>query len=200
MVSALVTGFGPFPRVPRNPSQLLVERLDDSIAGVTVHRRILPTEYSAAGPLIGSLLDELRPDICLCIGVGRGGDPLRLESTARNFGTVGRPDHSGFTFSGAIAADAPETYAATLPLDRIHAALREQGHPVALSNDAGGYVCNYIFFTARHHIARSRLPTTCGFLHIPEIDPTRDESAQLDSWLAAVRTIMTVATVDVPAA
>lgn len=193
MVSALVTGFGPFPRVPRNPSQRLVERLGESVAGMTVHRRVLPTEYHAAGPLICSLLDELRPDICLCVGVGRGGDPLRLETTARNFGTVDSPDHSGFTFSGPIAADGPETYAATLPLDPILAALREQGHSAALSDDAGGYVCNFVFFTARHHIASARLPTACGFLHIPELDPARDESAQIESWLDAVRTILTVA-------
>src|SRR5690348_5486134 len=100
MISALVTGFGPFLRVPRNPSQLLVERLEGSVAGMTLHRRVLPTEYHAAGPLIESLLDELRPAICLCIGVGRGGDPLRLETTARNFGTVDSPDHRGFAFSG----------------------------------------------------------------------------------------------------
>jgi pyroglutamyl-peptidase len=188
MVSALVTGFGPFPRVPRNPSQLLVERLEASVAGTTVQRRILPTEYHAAGPLIQSLLDDLRPDICLCIGVGHAGDPLRLETTARNFGTVDAPDHSGSTFSGPIAADGPETYTATLPLDSILAAL-----PVVLSNDAGGYVCNYIFFTARHHIARARLPTACGFLHIPELDPARDENVQFDAWLNAVRTILTIA-------
>lgn len=200
MVSALVTGFGPFPRVPRNPSQLLVERLEESVAGLTLHRRILPTEYRAAGPLIESLLDSLRPDVCLCIGVGRGGDPLRLETTARNFGAVDTPDHSGFCFSGAIATAAPETYAATLPLDNIHATLREQGHPVALSNDAGGYVCNYVFFTAHHHIASARLPTACGFLHIPELDLACDENAQLDSWLAAVRTILRIAAANVPAA
>lgn len=198
MVSALVTGFGPFPRVPRNPSQLLVERLEESIAGLTLHRRILPTEYRAAGPLIESLLDELQPDICLCIGVARAGDALRLETTARNFGTAQTSDQSGFTFSGPIAAAAPETYAATLPLDRIHAALRERGHSVALSNDAGGYVCNYVFFTARHHIARSRLPTACGFLHISELDTAHDENGQLDSWRAAVRTILTIAAADLP--
>lgn len=164
MTSALVTGFGPFPRVPRNPSQLLVERLADAIGDLTLHRRILPTDYRAAGPLIETLLDELRPDICLCIGVARAGDPLRLETTARNLGTVQTPDQSGFTFSGAIAAGAPETYAATLSLDRIHAALHERGHRVVLSNDAGGYVCNYVFFTAppSHRAVRSvdrlRLP------------------------------------------
>ena len=193
MTSALVTGFGPFPRVPRNPSQLLVERLDDAIGDLTLHRRILPTDYRAAGPLIETLLDVLRPDFCLCIGVARAGDPLRLETTARNLGTVQTPDQSGFTFSGAIAAGAPETYAATLSLDRIHAALHERGHRVVLSNDAGGYVCNYVFFTARHHIARSGLLTACGFLHIPEFDPARDEHVQIDSWLAAVRTILTIA-------
>ena len=32
---------------------------------------------------------------------------------------------------------------------------------------AGGYVCNHLFYTARHVIDGFHLPTQCGFVHVP---------------------------------
>lgn len=192
MTTALITGFGPFPRVPRNPSQILVERLPDSIAGVALHRRILPTEYRSAGPLIESLLADLRPDLCLCIGVAHRG-PLRLETTARNSSTAETPDQSGFVHVGPIDGNGAETYASTLPLGRIYDALTAHGHDVTYSDDAGCYVCNYIFYKARRHIDRLNLATACGFLHIPELTAEQDEEAQLGAWRDAVETILKAA-------
>ena len=93
-MNLLLTGFGPFPRVPRNPTQLIVERFPDAIAGVAIHRAVLPTIYDVAGARIEELLREHRPDVCLCLGVAGPGVP-RLETTARNHGTSDAPDHSG---------------------------------------------------------------------------------------------------------
>ena len=191
---ALITGFGPFPRVARNPSQLLVERLrhlwPESLAGLRLERRVLPTDYAASGALIAEWLSALRPALWLGIGVGRGTAPvLRLETTARNW-CSDRPDVAGIARPGALMAEGPATYSAILPLAAVHAALEGNGHRAVLSDDAGAYVCNAVFYGACHTVAAARLPTLCGFLHIPEHDPARAEADELAALADAVRIIV----------
>ncbi len=190
-MNILLTGFGPFPRVPRNPSQAVVEGFPDWLGGAVIHRHVLETVYAVAEREIERLLCELRPDVCLCLGVALPG-VLRLETTARNRGDNAGPDHSGVARTDAIAPAGPETYAATLPLDDIAAALRAQEIDFSVSDDAGGYVCNHVFYAARHAIERHGLATRCGFVHLPEVRPDRPEAAEIEDFLRAVRVIVEV--------
>ncbi len=188
-MSILLTGFGPFPGVPRNPSQLVVERFPDELAGREVQRVVLPTIYDIAGPTIETRLVELRPDICLCLGVAKDID-LRLETVARNHGTVAVPDESGAVRSGPIAPNGPDTYACTLPFAAIQPALGQRGVAARLSDDAGAYVCNHVFYTARHAIERRGLATACGFVHVPPVAPGSGEDTDIDGLIGAIRTIV----------
>lgn len=188
-MSILMTGFGPFPGVPRNASQQVVEGFPDEWADQEVHRFVLPTIYDAAGTTIDRLLVEVRPDICLCLGVA--GDPfLRLETVARNHGTVPMPDESGIIRSGPIAPAGPDSYPCTLPFTTIHPVLKKRGMAVELSDDAGGYVCNHVFYTARHAIERHGLAAACGFVHVPPVRSVDREGEEIDGLIRAVQTIV----------
>ena len=182
----LLTGFGPFPGVPRNPSQFVVERFPDRLGGQEIHRVVLPTIYREAGTTIESLLVETRPDICLCLGVATD-DFLRLETVARNHGAAGIADESGAVRSGPVAPAGPDTYSCTLPFAAVHRALKQRGIAAELSDDAGSYVCNYVFYSARHAIARHGLATACGFLHIPPARSGDRESEDIDRLTGSVR-------------
>lgn len=188
-MSILLTGFGPFPGVPRNPSQSLVERFPDSLGGHDIHRVVLPTIYEAAGAGIEALLVERRPDICLCLGVATDAF-LRLETLARNHGTLAIADESGAVRSGPIAPSGPDTYACTLPFAAIRAMLKRRGIAAELSDDAGGYVCNHVFYSARHAIDRHRLATACGFVHVPPFGQPDDENEEIDLLIASVRSVV----------
>ena len=185
----LMTGFGPFPGVPRNPSQSVVERFPDRLAGREIHRVVLPTIYEEARIKIESLLAETTPDICLCLGVARDAF-LRLETVARNHGTIGVADQSGTVRSGPIEPGGPDTYPCTLPFAAVHDALKRRGIAAELSDDAGGYVCNHVFYSARHAIARLGLETACGFLHVPPVEPRED--AEIDRLTRSVRTAVEI--------
>lgn len=187
----LLTGFGPFPGVPRNPSQSVVERFPDRLAGQEIHRVVLPTIYDKAGTTIETLLLETTPDICLCLGVAAN-DFLRLETVARNHGTVGIADQSGAVRTGPIAPDGPELYSCTLPFEAVHDALKLRGIAADLSDDAGGYVCNHVFYSARHAVTRHRLATACGFLHVPPVGTGDRESEDLDRLTGSVRTTVEI--------
>ena len=69
----LLTGFGPFPRVPVNATSLLVPRIaeaaDKAFAGIGVVCEIIPTEWRAGLARVEGLYAEHRPLIAIHFGV-----------------------------------------------------------------------------------------------------------------------------------
>lgn len=183
----LATAFTPFGAAETNPSEDLLRALADD-AGIT--RAILPTEYERAASEIVRLIRELRPSAVICFGVAAGTPTVRLERVARNWDSSAAPDNAGDIRNGqAIAPGAPDSYQATLPYGPIGAALSASGIPHIFSDDAGGYVCNHMFFCARHEIEESGRAIPCGFVHVPRIE-TPEEFAML---LEAVKICIGVA-------
>ena len=66
-----------------------------------------------------------------------------------------------------IDPSGPIGYWSTLPLDAMLQALKERDIPAIISNHAGAYVCNHVFYTARREIERLGWETPCGFIHVP---------------------------------
>jgi pyrrolidone-carboxylate peptidase/GNAT superfamily N-acetyltransferase len=128
---------------------------------------VLPTEFGAAAARLAEAIAAEGPDAVVMLGVA-GPGPLRLERLARNASREGRPDAAGRCQGpGAILEGAPAAYASTLPLGALFRALEAAGLPAAWSDDAGGYVCNDLFFRIRHDREQAGAATPCGFLHLP---------------------------------
>ncbi|MBU0859337.1 MAG: pyroglutamyl-peptidase I [Alphaproteobacteria bacterium] len=160
-----MTGFGPFPGQPDNPSARLVARLG---AAFNVRAVVLPTEFAAAGAQLKAALDAHQPDVVVCFGVAAQSDQLRIERAAWNVVDTAKTDNAGHHHKGAvIRKDGPEGYASTLPLPGIHADLVRGGFPAVPSNDAGDYLCNYIFYQLMHDAAQNGARRRGGFVHIP---------------------------------
>jgi pyroglutamyl-peptidase len=163
----LVTGFGPFPGAPENPTQALVVALRDRMCGAPgceLHTAVLPTRYDAAREAALRLHRRCKPDIAIHFGFSLKAKGFTLEQVAENRLKRGRLDAGGARPSRElIRAAGPLAYASTLPLAAIRAALERRGLPVTLSEDAGAYVCNLVFYAA---MARQGL-AMAGFVHIP---------------------------------
>jgi pyroglutamyl-peptidase len=180
-VKLLLTGFEPFGMLAENPSATIVHELSrraaarpDDYPGLRV--AILPAEFAKAERAICELLETDVPDVLLALGVAARAQGLRLERTARNQDDAALPDNAGeLRKLTPIVPGGPDTFESTLPIQAMQAALEQLGVPVAISDDAGGYVCNHVFYTARQVIASRGLPTRCGFLHVPlcteQVDP-----------------------------
>jgi pyroglutamyl-peptidase len=67
-----------------------------------------------------------------------------------------------------IAADAPAELALPAPAQRLLAAARETGVPIATSRNAGSYLCNYLCWRAAE-AARSGMPRLATFVHVPAV-------------------------------
>jgi pyroglutamyl-peptidase len=170
----LLTGFESFGEVATNPAQRIVEALAadravERFAKSLYTTAILPVEFAAAGARIRALIEAVRPDLILMLGVAAGRAAISLERIALNLDdSPARGDNAGAMPDGApIEPDGPLALAATLPLVELRAALAAAGIPAAISNHAGAYVCNHVFYVALRTVERLGLPARCGFIHVP---------------------------------
>lgn len=167
----LVTGFGPFPGAPENPTAWLVAQLSaDPPRGEgigTFHAEELDVEYASVAPRLSALGTRHAPDIAIHFGLAADASGFRLERVARNSHADARPDNAGRLPPSARICAGPGMLAATLPLDAISAGLTAAGLPVGFSDDAGGYLCNTVFVLSRFHACEGLRPAMSGFVHVP---------------------------------
>jgi pyroglutamyl-peptidase len=167
----LVTGFGPFLDVRENPSWEAIRDLDGARIGRAKIAVVqLDVSYARAADQLQAAIDRVRPDAVLSLGVAPDA-ALRLETTARNLDTERSPDATGEVRAGKTIRDGgPATIATRLPLDALRKALTAGGYEVRSSDDAGGYLCNHLFY----ELLTRRPEGTAGFVHVPEMAPPWD--------------------------
>ncbi|HEY1138855.1 MAG TPA: pyroglutamyl-peptidase I [Lysobacter sp.] len=164
----LLTGFAPFGGETTNPSWEAVQALEGEIvAGHRIVARCLPVEFDASLHALQQALDELVPSLVICVGQAGGRAQMSLERVAINIIDARIPDNTGSQpIDEPVAADGPAAYFTGLPIKAMLAALRNAGFPVEVSQTAGTYVCNHVFYGLMHAL-RAMPGVRGGFVHIP---------------------------------
>jgi pyroglutamyl-peptidase len=171
MPRLLVTGFEPFLDFTVNPTARLAADLDGiRVSGVDVAGAVLPVHFERGAAAILEVLERTRPDAVICLGLASEIECIKIERVALNIDEALNPDSEGVVRRGLpIVADGPVGYWSTLPVDRLVERLAQAGLPAETSRDAGGYLCNHVFFRARHQIEALGRPVPCGFVHFPPL-------------------------------
>lgn len=206
-VTILVTGFGPFPGAPLNPTGPLVARLANlrrpALADVNIVPHIFPTSYAAVDRDLPKLIARHRPRALLMFGLATRAKTMRIELLARNALAL-LPDATGHTLPrNQILKDGPAAMAIPARAHHLLAAARTARVPIALSRNAGRYLCNYLCWRAVELVANDDGLRSAAFVHIPAIsrisrpkagrhkanldDLTRAGSRILVSFAAAAR-------------
>ncbi len=170
----LVTGFGPFPGAPENPTDPLVRALGaepPEQRGVgTLRAVILPVDYRKSWPVLRRICGSFAPDVIVHFGLSRMAEDLVVERRGCRRIRGDRPDAAGFAPpSGFARRTGPESLPASLPAEPLVAALRDAGFPADISDEAGGYVCDATFYRSLH-AAGAAPDRLVGFIHIPPED------------------------------
>lgn len=164
----LVTGFGPFPSMPRNPSARAARAVAASprwrVLGIEVRLRILTTAYAAIPAELEPALVEA-PSAILMIGVAGRSRRIRVERRATARRSKLFPDLAGETAGRPDACSPPRWTAA--PAEAARLAFGRHGLSARLSRDAGRYLCNAAYF----HALGSHAPAL--FIHIPKRSETQ---------------------------
>lgn len=171
MTTLLVTGFGPFPGAPFNPTGPLVARIKrlrrPGLADVTVVTHVFSTSYAAVDRELPALIARHQPDALLMFGLATRAKRLRIETRARNALALLPDAASASLRRHAIAPGRPAALAMPAPVRRLLAAARGARVPAALSRDAGRYLCNYLCWRAAEAVARPQGPRLAAFIHVP---------------------------------
>lgn len=165
-MQALVTGFEPFGGDRVNPSFEALRRLPPRLGGIAIATRALPVAFGAALPALRAAIAATSPELVLCTGLAGGRAELSLERIAINIDDARIADNAGHRpIDRPVVADGPAAYFATLPIKAAVAALRAAGLPAAVSNSAGTFLCNHVFYGLMHEAGGGRFRG--GFLHVP---------------------------------
>ncbi len=185
MKKLLITGFDPFGNHTVNPSWAAVEKLPDSVGDYRLCKLSIPTIYEAAAQTVLEKAAEYLPDVILCTGLAGGRDAVTPERIAVNIRDARIPDNTGRLCSGEqIAVEGPAAYFATVPVEAMAQAIRNTGIPACVSNTAGTYVCNDVFYTLLHHYQGTA--TRVGFLHVPNVPEQGNPSLELERTILAL--------------
>jgi pyroglutamyl-peptidase len=172
-LTIFITGFGPFPGAPFNPTGPLVKRLArlrrPALADVKIISHVFPTRYAAVDRDLPRLIARHKPHALLMFGLATRAKTLRIETRARNALTL-LPDASGSApRRPAIAAGAAPVIPLPAPTRRLLAAIHSTGVPAVLSRDAGRYLCNYLCWRATETARKKGGPRLAAFIHVPPI-------------------------------
>ena len=197
-MKGLITGFDAFGGDKINPSSLAVRQLKRRIGSVVVHTAVLPTSYARSALALRGSIHEVRPDIVLCVGQAGGRAELCLERIAINVQDARIKDNDGKQpIDRPVVRDGPAAHFATLPIKACVAEMRKAGLPAAVSNTAGTFVCNNVFYALMDLAARHPIPMKAGFLHIPYVTEQATRlgnvpSMALDDIVRGIEIIVTV--------
>jgi pyroglutamyl-peptidase len=172
-VRILLTGFGPFPGAPFNPTIPLVQRLTalrrPALDDVELSSHIFHVTYRTVDRELPELIAGVRPHALLMFGLAARTAHVRIETRARNAVTTTFPDadrtiaRKGSIVSGAHPlAFGPHTA-------RLLSAARATGIDARASRDAGSYLCNYLSWRAIETTQRAGGPRLAAFVHIPPL-------------------------------
>ena len=169
MARVLITGFGPFPGAPVNPSAWLAEALPVHLSGfhVELHARVLPTEWETIAGLTQGLHDSLQPHVMIHFGLSQSARGFRIERSAYNRASL-RADAAGaLPLSRAIISQGQARLDTSLPAAALSAHLRERGIPASPSRSAGRYLCNFLYYLSLEWAARQAQVPAVLFVHMP---------------------------------
>jgi pyroglutamyl-peptidase len=167
----LLTGFEPFPTQPVNATQVLVPQLATlarrAFPDVRVSAEILPTEWREGPRRWERLVQQDAPDVALSFGISSRAKGFEIETRGcnrRNDATDAADRHPE---SRSIWPGGPDHIPGTLPVGDILQRLRRRGIAVKPSRDAGGYICNALFYHAASVAPHCDGLRRVGFVHLP---------------------------------
>ena len=164
----LITAFDPFGGSEENASLELLRALPETLEGAEIVKLVLPTVFRRSGEKAIQRAEEVRPDAIVCMGQAGGRRAITPERVGLNLMDARIPDNDGFQpVDEPILPGGPAAYFSTLPIKPMAAAIRAAGVPAEISNTAGTFVCNSLFYQMRHYTETRCPEVPCGFIHVP---------------------------------
>jgi len=186
--NVLLTGFEPFDKAAVNPSWEAVRQLDGVplSEGVKIVARCLPCAFATAAETLLQLINELQPAMVIATGLGPGRSDISIERVAINVNDARIPDNLGAQpIDTSVVEGGPAAYFSTLPIKGMVKAVREAGIAASVSQTAGTFVCNQVFYLLQHALVGTGVRS--GFVHVPNLPGSGEPTMALSTLVEGLR-------------
>lgn len=168
IMKVLITGFDPFGGETVNPAYEAVKLLPEVICGAEIIKLEIPTVYTKSGAVVEKAIEELQPDVVLCIGQAGGRSSIQIEKVAINLAEARIKDNEGNQpMDVALHEDGENAYFTNLPCKAVVNELRKNNIPAHISYTAGTFVCNDVMYHVLYLISKKYDMIRGGFIHVP---------------------------------
>jgi len=170
MKSILLTGFEPFGGSRLNPSIEACKKYDEKVFNDFKIRVVeIPLKYKEIRSFLIEAIEGNEPIAIICTGQA-GSSTINLERVAINVADARIPYNCGTQpIDEPIVVNGPVAYFSSLPLRKILSALQNAKIPSTISNSAGTFGCNHIFYELMHYLSQKDLNIPAGFVHVPSL-------------------------------
>ena len=159
----LVTAFEPFGGSPTNITQDVLTALPCNMGKAEILKQCLPVSFQRAPIMLREAIATYSPDLVIMLGQCPAGENIRLERFAINMMDSTKGDNDGYIPSEeTIYANQPLALQTPLPIRELERFCTDNVQPVQVSNSAGLYVCNRVYYEALY------LHQQAIFMHVPK--------------------------------
>lgn len=165
-MNILITAFEPFAGRSKNKSLIVAKSLGCSSSTDVI---LLPVSFKNAHKKVLNAISSKHYDFILMLGeTSATKDFIRLERFALNFMDSESSDNMGIIANEEIIIpDAPIAYFSNFPIKNVYRELHGKGDKVKISNSAGTFVCNSLYYHILHYLNENKIPLTALFVHLP---------------------------------
>ena len=159
----LITAFEPFGGAETNITQSVLSLLPDSVADWAIEKVCLPVSFKRAPIVLREAIATYSPDLVIMLGQCPVGENIRLERFAINMMDSTKGDNDGYIPNEETTyADQPLALQTPLQIKELERFCTDNVQPVQVSNSAGLYVCNRVYYEALY------LHQRAIFVHVPK--------------------------------
>ena len=170
-----ITAFEPFGGFSTNSSYIALTKLND----FDIDKILLPVSYPDAYCVLKETIKEC--DFIILLGMAAKREKVSIEDRAKNLLDFRIPDNNRQIITKRkIAFEEQDTLYTKVDIDKMLKFLNRNEDLVYKSNDAGEYICNYLYFKV---LQEFNVPSI--FIHIPNYH-TDEEFEKLDTILKEI--------------
>lgn len=169
MKKVLITGFEAFGNDAVNPTLEAIKLLQGQSlnGGMIVTCKVPVVRYKSIATVIAAIEAE-QPDVVITLGQATGRSAITPERVAINIDDFRIADNEGQqVIDQSVVENGPAAYFSSLPIKAIVNQIRLAGIPAQVSNSAGTFVCNHLFYGVQHYLQGRAIKH--GFIHVPSL-------------------------------
>ncbi len=162
----------------------------EQIGGHTVVCAQLPVTFDVSHEQLMDLVREYHPALIICVGQATGRRAISLERIAINIADARIADNAGAKpIDKPVVSGGQPAYFTGLPIKAMLRDLSEAGLPAEVSQTAGTFVCNHLFYGLMHDLQRRRalVGVRGGFIHLPALATDDAQALTLNDMQKGLR-------------